>query len=472
MADDFTAKFKVDISDLKKNITEANKQIKLANATFKKETSGMQNWTKDADGLSSKLNQLKSVLANQKKILSSYSSQLKAQQNAYTQSGQKAEELKAKLQDLRNNGVSKTDEEYQKYSRELRTAIKDQQNAASASEDLKLKILNQEAAIGKTEAQINKYSSAQKQLEANSKSLTNTVQTQQNELDQLKRKYVDVVAAEGKDSAAAKELANDIQKLSTSLNENQRELAQSEAAANKLDNSLDKTSTKSGGLAGKLAGGLKKGLVAAGAGLAAMGAGAIAGGKKLVSMANDTAEAGDRVDKMSQKIGVSRKSFQELDYVFSQNGANVDSLKVGLKKMRAVMDTTAQGTSKTATALERLGISATDNNGKLRNSEEVMWESMKALQGMKNETEKAQLASKLFGKAGADMLPMLNNSAESIDVLKKKANDLGMVMSDDAVNASRDYTDSLDTLKRTFTGVKNNIMSQLLPGFTMVTSGL
>ena len=114
MADDFTAKFKVDISDLKKNITEANKQIKLANATFKKETSGMQNWSKDADGLSSKLNQLKSVLSNQKKILSSYDAQLKAQQNAYTQSGKKAEELKAKLQDLRNNGVAKTDEEYQK----------------------------------------------------------------------------------------------------------------------------------------------------------------------------------------------------------------------------------------------------------------------------------------------------------------------------------------------------------------------
>ena len=42
----FTTKFKVDISDLKKNITEANKQIKLANATFKAETAGMTDWSK------------------------------------------------------------------------------------------------------------------------------------------------------------------------------------------------------------------------------------------------------------------------------------------------------------------------------------------------------------------------------------------------------------------------------------------
>ena len=31
---EFTAKFKVDISDLKKNISDANKEIKLANAEF------------------------------------------------------------------------------------------------------------------------------------------------------------------------------------------------------------------------------------------------------------------------------------------------------------------------------------------------------------------------------------------------------------------------------------------------------
>ena len=59
MAEDFTARFKVDISDLKANITEANKQIKLANATFKAETAGMDKWSKDADGLSAKLKQLK-----------------------------------------------------------------------------------------------------------------------------------------------------------------------------------------------------------------------------------------------------------------------------------------------------------------------------------------------------------------------------------------------------------------------------
>ena len=67
MAEEFTAKFRVDISDLKKNLSDASKQIKLANATFKAETAGMEDWTKNADGLSSKLKQLDTILQEEKK---------------------------------------------------------------------------------------------------------------------------------------------------------------------------------------------------------------------------------------------------------------------------------------------------------------------------------------------------------------------------------------------------------------------
>lgn len=160
MADEFTAKFKVDISDLKQNISEANKQIKLANATFKAETAGMDKWSKDADGLSSKLKQLKTVLEQQKTILSSYKGQMEQQQQAYTQNGRRVEELKAKLQQLADSGVAKTSEEYKKYQKELKDAEREQDGNARSVDDLQLKILGAEAAIGETERSINHYNGA------------------------------------------------------------------------------------------------------------------------------------------------------------------------------------------------------------------------------------------------------------------------------------------------------------------------
>ena len=45
-------------------------------------------------------------------------------------------------------------------------------------------------------------------------------------------------------------------------------------------------------------------------------------------------------------------------------------------------------------------------------------------------------------------------------------------MSDEAVKASAEFNDSLDTLKRTFSGVKNNLVGELLPGFSTLLNGL
>ena len=53
--ENYTSKFKVDISDLKKGITEANKTIKTATAEFKNATAGMDSWSDSADGLTAKI---------------------------------------------------------------------------------------------------------------------------------------------------------------------------------------------------------------------------------------------------------------------------------------------------------------------------------------------------------------------------------------------------------------------------------
>lgn len=164
MAEEFTAKFKVDISDLKKNISDAQKEIKLADATFKAATAGMDDWTKDADGLSAKLKALSTTLNSQKAVLSAYREQLQRQQNAYQENGNRAEQLKAKLQELANNGVSKSSEEYKKYEDALKNVEKAQEGNSASIEKLNLAILKQEAAVGKTEKELRQYQQAEENL--------------------------------------------------------------------------------------------------------------------------------------------------------------------------------------------------------------------------------------------------------------------------------------------------------------------
>ena len=119
-------------------------------------------------------------------------------------------------------------------------------------------------------------------------------------------------------------------------------------------------------------------------------------------LATGAAEAADRVDKMSQKIGVSRTTFQELDFVLSQSGASIESMQAGMKTLRSAMDGARDGTKKNAEQFAQLGVAVTNADGSLRNQEDVMWDTIAALQGMDNETEKAKLATELFGKSGTE----------------------------------------------------------------------
>lgn len=166
--EDITTKFKVDISDLKKGISEANRQIKLANAEFKAASAGMDDWSKSSAGISAKLKQLQSVLTSQNSKLKSYKDQLKAIQDAEQKNGQRADELKAKLQQLASQGISKTSAEYKKYEKALTEVEKEQEANKTAADNLKVTILNQQAAVNKTEKDIRNYTTALDELETES----------------------------------------------------------------------------------------------------------------------------------------------------------------------------------------------------------------------------------------------------------------------------------------------------------------
>ena len=186
-----------------------------------------------------------------------------------------------------------------------------------------------------------------------------------------------------------------------------------------------------------------------------------AGGGALVGLATKASGTADRIDKMSQKIGLSRESFQEWDYILSQNGASVEGLRGGFKKMTAQIDKVIEAGDTSGTAFESLGMSIDDVKGKSR--EDIFAKIVEGLQGMDDETQKASLASDLLGKSAMDLAPLLNQTADSTEALRKKSHDLGLVMSDDSVDAGVKFTDTIDSLKRSFSAVVANVGTSVMP---------
>lgn len=241
---------------------------------------------------------------------------------------------------------------------------------------------------------------------------------------------------------------------------------EAEKSLSKTENGFEKVGKKFasvGGKVSKFGGNVSK----VGAGLTkavAGGVAAVTGGVAAVTkFAESASSAADNIDKMSQKIGVSRQAYQELDFICSQSGMSVDTLQSGMKTLVSAMDKAASGTKANVEQFDKLGVSVTNADGSLRSQEEVMWEVFEALQGMSNEAEKARLASQLFGKSGTELMPLLNGASGSIEEMKKKAHDLGLVLSDDAIDAGVKLTDTMDQAKRALSTVGLTLGTELIP---------
>jgi hypothetical protein len=226
-------------------------------------------------------------------------------------------------------------------------------------------------------------------------------------------------------------------------------------------NSIDKMDKKADGLASKLG----KGLKTAGK-VGAVGIGAItAGAGALGGMASKAAEMTDNIDKMSQKLGMSRQGFQEWDFILSQSGASIDSMKMGMKTLADRAVEAAEGTGEGSKAFDKLGLSATDAAGKMKSQEQIFNETVTALQQVENDTERAALANDLLGRSGQELAPLLNQGAGSIEDMKNKARDLGLVINDESIDAGVKFTDTVDQLKRSFGAAAAQVGADLLPMF-------
>lgn len=199
------------------------------------------------------------------------------------------------------------------------------------------------------------------------------------------------------------------------------------------ESSIQKTTEKAGGLGSKLAGGIKT-AAKWGAGIAGA---AVAVGGAMITAAKGTAEAADKIDKASQRMGVDAEYYQELAYAADLSGVNMAQME------------------KAAKALEAAG------------SELSLEEAMNQILSVEDASERSQMAAELFGNSVAyNIQPLLNAGADGFKAMTDEANALGLVMSGDSVEAGAAFNDQFTKVKKSLTSLKNNIMNELMPSIS------
>jgi hypothetical protein len=210
-------------------------------------------------------------------------------------------------------------------------------------------------------------------------------------------------------------------------------------------------------------GGMKKALAAS-----AVVAGITAIGKAMFDLAMQTAEYADEIGMMADRTNFSLKSLQELKYVTNQLDTDFGSIQTSVKVFNNTLKSVVSGSGDASKAMELLfgkKLKVDD----MKDVEKVYFDVIEKLSLVKEETKQAMLASMIFGKQYQEILPIIQAGGDEINRLRNEANDLNLVMSDDAINQARAFGDSWDSLNQQFQGTARSIGADLIPVMNELT---
>jgi hypothetical protein len=214
---------------------------------------------------------------------------------------------------------------------------------------------------------------------------------------------------------------------------------------------------------GKLVGVSLAGVAAAAAGVATAMAIAVKG----------SIDHADALSKTAQKAGVATEALSRLEFAAKLSDLSLDQLAGGLQKLsRNMVDVATGSTGPAAAAFAALGIGVKDAAGNIRASEDVFAEVADRFVRMEDGATKTALAIQLFGKSGADLIPLLNSGRDGLKAMADESDRLGLTISTKTGRAAEQFNDTLTRVGAILEGVTTKVMAGALPALQRVADTL
>ncbi len=199
-------------------------------------------------------------------------------------------------------------------------------------------------------------------------------------------------------------------------------------------------------------------------GMAAAAAAAVTAGVAISAALGRTITDMDKLNKTSQKLGIPVEQLSSLAYAADLADVSFEALSKGVGKLsKAMVEAAAKPTSEAANAFKALGVSVTDSSGKLKSSDVVMADIAEKFAGLKDGAGKTAVSMAIFGKAGADLIPLLNGGRDSLKEMNEEAKAFGAVVSTSGAKQAELFNDNLTRLGYAVKGVIVQTAEKLLP---------
>lgn len=189
----------------------------------------------------------------------------------------------------------------------------------------------------------------------------------------------------------------------------------------------------------------------------------------ILAVGKSTADyAGDMYD-MARGAGIGVEAFQKLAYAGRMSGVETEKLSASLVKFDRMVAEATGGNKTYMQTFEDLGIKIKDSAGNLRQPNEIFEDVADIFHNTEDGIGKTALAVELFGKSGADLIPMLNDGKAGLKAFYAEAERLGLALSNEMIAKGDAFSDQLENIGEQVKGVKLQLGAALIPALSAAT---
>lgn len=194
-----------------------------------------------------------------------------------------------------------------------------------------------------------------------------------------------------------------------------------------------------------------------------------AAGGGAFALGAEAATAAAEASKFASMVGLSTGNWQEYAGAANLAGAEADELASLMLTLQERAVNAARGEKGDIEMLKLMGISAKNAKGELKNADTLLLELADRVKKMREAGEMGKAAgimNQLGGEEGARLLDLLKNGREGLLAMRKEARELGLVLSDEALESALEYGSAINRVKATFRGLGLTLGTAFLPSLT------
>jgi len=188
---------------------------------------------------------------------------------------------------------------------------------------------------------------------------------------------------------------------------------------------------------------------------------AASGVRSLLAFAQGQAQVIDTASKMAARLGMNYGEFAGLSLAADLAGVSMESVGKASQKAEIAFANASNGSRVAQAAFGRLGLSV-EQLGQMSAAERFDAIAA-AIANLPTEAERAAAAVQVFGKAGAELLPLFAGGAEGIAQAREQAERLGLVLTNSQGQDVEAMNDAFTMVQKSIAGVVQQVVAYLSP---------